>query len=434
MMPNDVEEGSTIHANLIERTPLFASLPTDEIEYISRALRQRWFEPGEILFSEGDPGDRFSIVLEGQVEIIKALGTTEGRTLAVLGPGEMIGEMSLLYRNKLRSASARAQTQVHMLEMTQADFDALLHRRPELALGIMQEMSERMRNSEDATIRDLQEKNRQLAAAYRELQAAQAQIIEKEKLEHELSMARRIQSSILPKETPVLDGWKITAHWQPARAVSGDFYDFIPFPKGKWGLVIGDVTDKGVPAALVMATTRSVIRSTALSAAALTQNWSPVAERLVSPGEILTRVNNLLYEDMPSNMFVTCLFAVLDPATGRLRFSNAGHNLPCLRTPKATVELRATGMPLGLMPDMNYEEKEAYVVPGSLALFYSDGLVEAHNPQREMYGVPRLQKNLAGSPGGASLIKELLTSLADFTGPRWEQEDDVTLMTLERVN
>jgi serine phosphatase RsbU (regulator of sigma subunit) len=297
----------------------------------------------------------------------------------------------------------------------------------------MQEMSERMRNSEDATIRDLQEKNRQLAAAYRDLQAAQAQIIEKEKLEHELSMARRIQANILPKEVPVLSGWKITAHWQPARAVSGDFYDFIPFPRGKWGLVIGDVTDKGVPAALVMATTRSVIRSTALSAAALTEGaWSAIAERLVSPGEILARVNELLIPDMPPNMFVTCLFAVLDPATGQMRYANAGHNLPCLRSAQGVTELRATGMPLGLLPGMGYEEKDAYVVPGSLVLFYSDGLVEAHNPYREMYGIPRLRENIANSGDGSKLMKDLLDSLALFSGPSWEQEDDVTLLTLER--
>lgn len=432
---------------LLQQFPIFAMLPEEEAGLLYSKLRSHNYSPGEILFREGEPGDRFSIILEGEVDIVKAMETPDERVLAVLGPGEFIGEMSLLYRDHARSASARAHTPTRMLELTQTDFDDLLRRRPELAFHIMQEMSERLRNSEDATIRDLQEKNLQLAAsrdalaeAYRELQAAQAQLIEKEKIEHELSMARRIQASILPKEIPALEGWRLAAHWQPARAVSGDFYDFIPFPGGEWGLVIGDVTDKGVPAALVMATTRSVIRSTAVSVAeSLARGVAEIGlsrqedapELLVSPGEVLRRVNNLLYPDMPAKMFVTCLFTILDPETGRLRYANAGHNLPCLKSSGGVSELRATGMPLGLMPDMPYEESETWLAPGDTILFYSDGLIEAHNEQREMFGLPRLREYLAGN-SGESLIDSLLKQLSEFTGPGREQEDDVTLMTLDR--
>ena len=439
-MANDVNPGINAEEyRLLQQVPIFALL-ADEAGRLYMKLHSHSYSAGAILFREGEAGDRFSIIVEGEVEIVKAMETPDERVLAVLGPGDFIGEMSLLYRDHARSASARAHTFTRMLELAQADFDDLLRQRPELAFHIMEEMSERLRSSEDATIRDLQEKNKQIAAsrdalakAYQELQEAQVQLITKEKIEHELQMARRIQASILPKETPTLPGWHLAAHWQPARAVSGDFYDFIPFPGGRWGLVIGDVTDKGVPAALVMATTRSVIRSTAISVAEMSQSRQDLPSGTwVSPGEVLRKVNNLLCPDMPANMFVTCFFSVLDPEIGRLRYANAGHNLPCLINTDGVSELRATGMPLGLIPDMQYDENETVLSPGDTILFYSDGLTEAHNDQKEMYDLPRLRKFLTGRTG-EGLIGSLLRQLSEFTGPGWEQEDDVTLMTLERA-
>jgi serine phosphatase RsbU (regulator of sigma subunit) len=308
--------------------------------------------------------------------------------------------------------------------MTSADFDALLERQPALAVRILRELSIRLRKSENSTIRDLQEKNRQLTQAYQDLQAAQEQLIEKEKLEQELRLARKIQQSILPKTLPVVPGWQIDAYWQPARAVSGDFYDFIPFQDGKLGLLIGDVTDKGMPAALVMATTRSLLRFAALDAA---------AGQSISPGEILAKVNEILSPEIPANMFVTCLFAVLDFASGELVFANAGHPLPCHSTQAGIVELLARGMPLGLLPGMAYDENETILENGDRLLLYSDGLVEAHNRQREIFGMPRLRSQLLDYTGEKTLIDFLLGKLAEFTGLGWEQEDDITFVTLERT-
>ncbi|MFQ5859892.1 MAG: PP2C family protein-serine/threonine phosphatase, partial [Anaerolineae bacterium] len=149
-------------------------------------------------------------------------------------------------------------------------------------------------------------------------------------------------------------------------------------------------------------------------------------------GQVLERVNDLLCPHIPTNMFVTCLYAVLDPDSGQLQFANAGHNLPYQRTAAGVVELRATGMPLGLMPGMPYEEKETTLSPDESVLFSSDGLVEAHSQRGEMFGFPRVKELMANHPGGAALIDFLLDELAGFTGADWEQEDDVTLMTLER--
>ncbi len=239
---------------------------------------------------------------------------------------------------------------------------------------------------------------------------------ERERMQQELQVARLIQQTLLPKELPELPGWEVAAHYQPAQAVGGDFYDFIQLPGGQLGIIVGDVTDKGVPAALVMATTRSILRA--------------ACQQLDSPGQVLARVNDLLHPDIPPNMFVTCLYAVLDPAGGTLSYANAGHNLPYHRSEDGAAELRATGMPLGCMPGMTYEEKSVTLAPGDSVLFHSDGLVEAHNAQREMFGFPRLMGLVAKHPGGARLVDHLLAELEYFVGPDYEQEDDITLVTL----
>lgn len=268
----------------------------------------------------------------------------------------------------------------------------------------------------------------QAAPALRVAQLARQQQIEareRERMEQELRVARVIQQTLLPKTNPELHGWQLDALWQPARAVSGDFYDYITFADGKLGLVAGDVTDKGVPAALVMATTRGILRA--------------AGQRYTSPGEILAYVNEMLCPDIPQNMFVTCIYIVLDPASGHLCFANAGHNLPVQLGQDGVRELRATGMPLGLMPGMTYEETEAQLSPGDGLLVYSDGLVEAHNENGDMFGFPRLrellaQQNSQADRSGDAVIQLLKGQLANFAGPDWEQEDDVTLVTLEYLD
>ncbi len=261
----------------------------------------------------------------------------------------------------------------------------------------------------------------QAAPAVRVAQLArqqQAEARERERLEQELRVASVIQQTLLPQDVPHLPGWAVRAYYKPAREVGGDFYDFLDLRDGKIGFVVGDVTDKGMPAALVMATTRAIIRA--------------AAERLEAPGDVLERANELIYPDIPPKMFATCLFAILDPATGVLQYANAGHDLPYRRRADGIDELRATGMPLGLMPGMSYEQKEIELQRGESVLLYSDGLVEAHNVGKEMFGFPRLKELCGRHEGGAPLIDTLLSELRTFTGAGWEQEDDVTLVTLQR--
>jgi steroid delta-isomerase-like uncharacterized protein len=245
-----------------------------------------------------------------------------------------------------------------------------------------------------------------------------AEIQERERIEQELRVARHIQQALLPEAMPELYGWQLAAYYKPAREVGGDFYDFLELEDGHLGLVVGDATDKGMPAALVMATTRGMLRA--------------VAQSLDSPGEVLQRVNDALYPDIPSEMFVTCFYAILDPKRGSFTYANAGHDLPYVQRGGNAEELRARGMPLGIMPGMSYEEKEIVLDAGEAAFFYTDGLVEAHNPDGEMFGFPRLRALIAEHDEEGRLEGFLLEELNSFVGEGWEQEDDITLLTLRR--
>jgi ketosteroid isomerase-like protein len=242
--------------------------------------------------------------------------------------------------------------------------------------------------------------------------------IERELVEQELRMARTIQQASLPKELPTLEGWQITPYYRPAREVGGDFYDVFDLQEARVGVVVGDATGKGMPAALVVSATSSMLRAVAQALGSS------------SPGEVLGRVNETLFARIPANMFVTCFYAILEPKSGTLSYANAGHDLPYLWRGGDADELRAGGMPLGLMPGMTYEEKELELDPGQGVFFYSDGLVEAHDPKGEMFGFPRLRALVAEHGEEGPLGDFCLEKLYSFVGEGWEQEDDITLLTL----
>jgi serine phosphatase RsbU (regulator of sigma subunit)/predicted ester cyclase len=245
------------------------------------------------------------------------------------------------------------------------------------------------------------------------------EMLERERVEQELRVAQRIQHALLPKDPPELEGWDIAHDYRPAREVGGDFYDFLNLNDGRVVLIIGDVSGKGIPAAMVMANTQSVLRAVAQRAG-------------IPPSQALEEANDVLYTYLPPNMFATCFYAVLEPTEGWLRYANAGHNLPCCWHEGIVTKLRARGMPLGLLPGMDYEEKQTALAPGDGVLLYSDGLIEAHDPRREMFGTLRMEEFVRAHPGGATLIDSLLAELEQFTGEAWEQEDDIALLTLQR--
>jgi serine phosphatase RsbU (regulator of sigma subunit)/anti-sigma regulatory factor (Ser/Thr protein kinase) len=289
-------------------------------------------------------------------------------------------------------------------------------------LTLWRRRSERPYNLDDRRLLDNLAGNAAAAIRVAHLVRSQEQQARaRERIDQELRVAQVIQQQFLPQEAPAPEGWSVVPHYRPAREVGGDFYDFIELPDGRIAIVVGDVTDKGVPAALIMARTHSILRAE--------------ASRSPSPGAVLARANELLVPEMPNRMFVTCLLVFLEPASGRMVIANAGHNLPYVRSADRVTEVRATGMPLGLLPGVTYEETKAVIEPGSTVLLYSDGIVEAHGPEREMYGFPRLREEFGTlDVPGSDVIDRVLEHLHAFTGPGWEQEDDITMVALRRAD
>ena len=239
----------------------------------------------------------------------------------------------------------------------------------------------------------------------------------RERLDQELHIAQLIQQQFLPAGVPELGGWHVAAFYGPARTVGGDFYDIIQLADGRVMVVTGDVTDKGVPAALVMASTYALLRAT--------------AEMTSAPGEVLRRVNELLIPKIPMNMFVTCLVLVIDLGSGRIEFANAGHNLPYVRRGEHVIQLQARGMPLGLMPGSSYDEHETVIEPGDIVLLYSDGITEQHNVAGEMFGFDRTETLVAAATSGDQLVDSTIHALMKFSAGV-DQEDDITLVALHR--
>lgn len=243
---------------------------------------------------------------------------------------------------------------------------------------------------------------------------------ERTRLEQELNVAQEIQTSFLPKQNPTLPGCTIASHWQAARQVSGDFYDFFPLSNNKWGLVIADVADKGVPAALFMALSRTVLRTVALNREA--------------PATTLRRVNEIIDNDAQSDLFVTVFYAVWDPTTYELTYANGGHNPPLLIRANGQMELLSnTGMVLGILPAIQINQYTRTLRPNDVLICYTDGVTEAMNVDRDEFGMQRLEMAALGSRHlSARRITQAITAeVAEHSGTT-PQSDDITLVVLKR--
>ncbi|MCU0282284.1 MAG: SpoIIE family protein phosphatase [Candidatus Nanopelagicales bacterium] len=238
-----------------------------------------------------------------------------------------------------------------------------------------------------------------------------------QRIESELQVAQLIQQHYLPAELPSMHGWQVDAFYRPARTVGGDFYDVLTLPDGRLMVVTGDVTDKGVPAALVMASTYSLLRA--------------AAETELSPGAVLRRVNDLLHQQIPTHMFVTCLVLFIDPVTGATDYANAGHNLPYRLRDGMVSQLDARGMPLGLMSGSDYDEATTVVQPGDVLVLYSDGITEQHDAAGDMFGFERTAAVIAAASNGAGIVDRCIDELGRFSAGL-EQEDDITLVAVSR--
>lgn len=408
--------------SLVRQVPLFAGLHGAEVGFLSSMLRSVEFPAGTLLFREGDPGDAFYLIIDGEIEVVKALGTPDERTIAVRRAGEFFGEMSLFEPGGRRTASVLVRSPLRLLEMARDDFDLLLQHRPALGYEMVRVLSLRLGESHNKSIADLREKNRQLAEAYEELKAAQAQIIEKERLEKELETARWIQQSILPGTMPSQAGFGFGAFLMPARSVGGDLFDFIPLSSRRLGVVIGDVSDKGVPAAIFMALTYSLLRAEAA-------RWS-------SPTRVLQATNHHLLSMNDAGMFVTVLYGVLDCRDGRFRYARAGHELPLHLTAGGEIvtPARGLGQPLGLFPDPAVDEQSINLEPGATLLMYTDGATDVTNSEGDRFGLERLRAEALAHRGtiAQTFCERLWSALEAYRGTS-DQFDDVALLAIQAL-
>jgi sigma-B regulation protein RsbU (phosphoserine phosphatase) len=406
--------------SIIRHVPLFANLPPAEIDLLAAELKEAVYPAQTVLFHEGEFGDRFFIVADGEVSIVKAIDTPNERQVAVRGAGQFIGEMSLLNPDGLRTASARVHSEARLLELSRDNFNALLRREPSLAYEMLSVLSRRLREAHNASIIELTEKNRQLTQAYEDLKAAQEQIIEKKTMERELEQAREIQVSMLPTLLPTLAGFDIAARMIPARMVGGDFYDVIRLSRDSLGIVIGDVAGKGVPAALFMALTRSLLRAE--------------AKLGISPENVLQRVNRHLLGMNAKGLFVTVLYGILQRETGEFEYARAGHEPPILWDGQGAVIPMSMGggQVLGLLLRPVIEVKTLTIPPGGGMLLVSDGVTETANEQNDLFGSDRLENcipNLLKTPSHI-MLDRLLQILRDFSSDA-PQADDITMIAVQ---
>lgn len=398
---------------------VFHGLEESVVAELHGVATKKTYPAGYLLCRQGEREHTFYIIVQGQVAATQRLDDGEERFLGIRGPNEYVGELSLL-DNAPRMANVTTLIPTTVLEVTEEAFDRLVDKSPAAAYTITRTVIETLRNIDRVAMMDLESKNKALREAYDELQAAQAALVEKERLERELEIAAGVQRDLLPGELPRFPDVRFAAYLEPARQVGGDFYDVFALDDDHVALVIGDVADKSVHAALIMAVSRTLFMVEGL------HTQSPVAVALAVH-------KGMLRVSPTANTFVTAFYGVLHRPTGRMRYIVAGHEHPLLYRPGAGVQpLPGGGRFLGMLPNLHLEEYTADLQAGDRLLLFSDGVPDVENDQRERYGPQRVQSffdqvgHLEAEPLVAAIRDELIA-----WGKEADRVDDITILVTE---
>lgn len=402
------------------RIPLFRKLPKVDLFKLVNDLPLQKFNQGDFLFRESERGDSLFIIMDGKIEIVLAPNTNDEMLLRTCGSGECVGEMSLIMPEGMRTASARIKEDSRVRVMTREKFNELLQNYPQIAYSMVEIMSERLDTSNESAFNDLAAKNQRLQKAYDELKEAQAQIIEKERLERELQVAADIQLSILPDVLPDTEEFSFGAKILPARQVGGDFYDVFQLEGDRIGIVIGDVADKGIPSALFMARAHALIMAE--------------ADIAINSAEVMQLVNSHITRLQKSTQFVTVLYGILDLKTRLFSYARAGHEPPLILHADGSVERmpHSAGMALGLWDPITLDEKEITLTSGDSIILYTDGMTDCRNPAGESFGLDRIKSLLSDLPklNAQQICDKLLETLLAYQDGS-KQDDDVTLVAIK---
>jgi len=404
------------------KIPLFQDVPSTELFQMVSELPIQTHDADNYIFREGETGENLYVVMDGALEILLGADSPDEMLLRTCGPGEYIGEMSLILPEGKRTASVRAKMRTRTWVMSHDKFQEIIKRWPMIAYSMLRILSQRLDATNEATFHDLTEKNRLLQKAYDELKAAQEQLIEKERLERELQVAAEIQLSILPDQLPSVAGFDFGARILPARHVGGDFYDVFDNGKNQIGVVIGDVADKGVPSAIFMARAHALIMAE--------------ADAGLLPGAVLDLVNRHITHLEKSAQFVTALYGVVNSATGEFSYARAGHEPPLILFPDGKIERvsHGPGMALGLWDAITLDEHTVKLEPNSTLVLFTDGMTDCRDPNGVSFGLERIKETLSGLVGlsAQQVCDKLFDTLMTYQNGA-KQDDDVTLVAIHAM-
>lgn len=400
---------------------IFRGLDERALDTLRELAEVRTYPPQTILCHQGEIEHTFYVIVDGRVAITQELEDGQERLLSVQGPREYFGELGLL-DDTPRMANVVSITTVTVLEITEEVFENVLESSPAVAYSLMRHVVELLRSTDKLAIADLTTKNQELQEAYQELQAAQDDLVEKKRLEREMEIAASVQRTLLPGRLPQYPDYHLAAFLKPARQVGGDFYDAFELDDEHIGLVLADVADKSVQAALFMAVARTL--------------FLVEGRRLSTPSRVALAVHQGVIDVAPSaDIFVTAFYGVLNRPSRNLTYVTAGHERPLLVRPGEGVhKLEGKGRFLGMIEMLELKEYDVRLIPGDRLLIFSDGVPDATNRRGQQYGRERLANFLESNQHMVvqDLVDRLAADVADWRGSA-PAFDDLTLLALEVI-
>lgn len=396
----------------------FGDIDQPSLDALRAVARKMTYPANTVLTRQGEVEHTLYLVIDGRVAVSQVLEDGSERLLGVIGPHKTFGEMSLI-DDTPRMATCTTLVETTVMEVDEVVFDQVVRQSPTVAYAMLRRIVENSRAIDKAAIAELNDKNLSLQRAYQELQAAQAQLIEKERWQREMELAAQMQRSLLPEALPRFPDYQFAAYIEPARQVGGDFYDVAVLDEAHVGLVLADVADKGFHAALYMAVTRTL--------------FLQEGKHSLSPARVAVAVHQgLLDVSATDDMFVTAFYGVLHRPSGRLTYVRAAQERPLLYRPGEGVrELPADGRFLGMFDELTLVEDSVTLQPGDRLIIFSDGVPDAINLAGERYGYQRLQAVIkrAGHLPVPELAAALVRDLNNWSIDA-EPFDDVTLLIM----
>jgi serine phosphatase RsbU (regulator of sigma subunit) len=398
---------------------VFHGLDESGLDELRQVAQMHTYPKQTTLIHQGEVGRTLFVIVEGRVAVNQRLEDGQERLLGIRGPREFFGELALLDETP-RMASCVTLTETKVLEVTEETFDRVLETSPAIAYAIMRHVVDMLREHDRVSIAGLLAKNKELQEAYEELKAAQASLVEKERMERELEIAAEVQRSLLPGKLPQYPDYQFASFLQPARQIGGDLYNVIALDDEHIGLLVADVADKSVHAALYMAVTTTL--------------FQVESKHFLSPAKVAQAVHQgLLDISSEADIFVTAFYGVLHRPSRKLTYVLAGQERPfLLRERQPVISLSGHGRFLGMMNPLELHEYTVQLHPGDKLLLYSDGAVDAENREQIRFGYDRLEALLEKN---RTLSAEKLINTVASEIISWNDLlsafDDLTLVALE---